>query len=54
VLKICKKEAMFKISDVLAVKTVDSLSRLYLLLTIVKLTLFMLLIAYKDRLWKDG
>jgi hypothetical protein len=50
VLKICKKEAISKILDVLAVKTVVGLSYLCLLLIIVKLTLSVSLAAYKDRL----
>jgi hypothetical protein len=50
VLKICKKEAISKILDVLAIKTVVGLSRLCLLSTIVKLMLSVSLIACEDKL----
>jgi hypothetical protein len=52
VLRICKKEAISRILDVLAVKTVVILPRLRLLPTTVKLTSSASLVAYKDRLWK--
>jgi hypothetical protein len=48
VLKICKKEAIFKIPNVLVIKTINGLSCLRLLLTIIKLMLFMLLAACED------
>jgi hypothetical protein len=43
-----KKKAIFRISDVLAIKKADGLPCLRLLLNIVKLMLSMLLAAYKD------
>jgi hypothetical protein len=54
VLRICKKEVIFKILDVLAVKTVVGLLCLRLLLIIVKLTSFALLAACENRLWEGG
>jgi hypothetical protein len=45
---------MSGILNVLAVETVDGLSRLRLLPTIVKLTSFTSLAARGNRLWKDG
>jgi hypothetical protein len=50
VLRICKKEAMSGILNVLAVETVNSLPCLRLLLIIIKLTLFMSLAAYENKL----
>jgi hypothetical protein len=50
VLGICRKEAISRILDVLAVETVVGLSRLCLLLITVKLMLSASLAAYKDRL----
>jgi hypothetical protein len=49
-LRIYKKEAISRISDVLAIKTVISLPRLRLLPTIVKLMLSVLLAACEDKL----
>jgi hypothetical protein len=54
VLKICKKEAISEILNVLVIETVVSLPRLRLLPTIIKLTLSMLLVAYKNKLWEGG
>jgi hypothetical protein len=50
VLRICRKEVISEILNVLAVKTVVGLPCLRLLPTIVKLMLSALLAAYKDRL----
>jgi hypothetical protein len=50
VLRIYRKKAIFKILNVLAVKTVVGLPRLCLLPITVKLTLFVLLVACEDRL----
>jgi Na+/phosphate symporter len=52
VLRIYKKKAIFKILDILTIKTVVGLSCLCLLLTTIKLMSFTLLTAYKDRLRK--
>jgi hypothetical protein len=52
VLKICKKEAISEILDMLAIKTVVNLSCLRLLFIIVKLTLSASLVAYKNKLWE--
>jgi hypothetical protein len=54
VLRICKKEAISGILDVLAVETVVGLPRLCLLPTTVKLMLSTLLAACEDRLWEGG
>jgi hypothetical protein len=53
-LKICKKEAISKILNVLVIETVVGLLCLCLLLTIIKLTLSMSLAACEDRLWEGG
>jgi hypothetical protein len=50
VLKIYKKEAIFRILDVLAIKIINGLPRLRLLPIIIKLMLSTLLVAYKDKL----
>jgi hypothetical protein len=54
VLRICRKEAISGIPDVLAIETVVGLPRLRLLSTTVKLMSSASLAACEDRLWEGG